>query len=273
VFPTTFRDRSEDFPAQPRRMTINHSNMRTATLVRQLVVPPLVRHIFPTPQRRSPMSDLFDLLHVGGEEKASRSKIIQTPKGEVFLRDFCPPSLVERLRVDDGMHAFARFPEREHELLLNIAKSPDCEVTLAHTHDGVIVGQVTLAPGDDWWQGFENVYEVSIEVSSNWRGAAIARHLLAFALELPALEDMILFAMGLSWHWDIEGMHIPLPRYRKLIAHLFGTQGFVEQSTTAPDISMEPGNIFLVRIGKRVDEHTAQRFLNRVNSVPEVIRT
>ncbi len=28
----------------------------------------------------------------------------------------------------------------------------------------------------------------------------IAQHLLAFALELDALEDMILFAMGLSWH-------------------------------------------------------------------------
>jgi len=60
VFPTTFRDQSEDFPAQPRRMTINHSNMRTATLVRQLVVPPPVRHIFPTPQRRSPMADLLE---------------------------------------------------------------------------------------------------------------------------------------------------------------------------------------------------------------------
>ncbi|MFL5659180.1 MAG: GNAT family N-acetyltransferase [Ktedonobacteraceae bacterium] len=271
-FPTTFEDRAEDFPPQPRRQVISRTNQQTVALVRHLVIPPPVRKAFPTPQRQSPMVDIFDLLHLKGSATPSRSKVLETPKGTLLLRDFCPPSLVEHLRADSGLKAFARFPEREHELLLNIARSPDCALTLAHTPSGEIVGQVTLAPGDEWWGELDNVYEVAIEVSSNWRGMHIAEQLLAFALELDALEDMILFAMGLSWHWDLEGMKVPLYRYRKLIARLFATQGFVEHATTEPDISMEPGNILLVRVGKNVDQHVVRQFFDHVMQKPSVTR-
>jgi len=263
-FPATFQDEPGDFPAQPRRWSIAHTNRRTAALVRQLLLPPAVRRAFPTGQRLSPMAGIIDLLHLRGAETPSRSKTLETPRGTLLLRDFCPPSLVERLRADDGLRAFARFPEREHELLLSIAKSPDCALTQAHTPGGDIVGEVTLAPGDEWWEGFENVYEVTIEISSHWRGNGIARHVLAFALELDALEDMILFAMGLSWHWDLEGLHLSLQRYRELIRHLFGTQGFVEHETTEPNIRMEPGNILLVRVGKNVDPNITNRFFKRL---------
>jgi hypothetical protein len=164
------------------------------------------------------------------------------------------------------LHAFARLPEREHQLLLDIAKSSDCALTLAHTPAGEIVGQVTIAPADEWWEGIDNLYEVAIEVSNNWRGARIARNMLAFALELDALEDMIFFAIGLSWHWDAEDLGISLYRYRQLIAHLFGTQGFVEYATTEPNVSMEPTNVLLARIGSRVDKRVANQFINRLLS-------
>ena len=142
------------------------------------------------------MTGLFDLLHIQGSERPSRSKTIKTSAGPVLLRDFCPPSLIERLAPDSGLHAFARVPEREHQLLLNIARNPDCVLTVAHTPAGVIVGQVTLAFGDEWWEGLENAFEVTIEVSSQWRGLGLARTMLAFALELDALEDMISFCDG-----------------------------------------------------------------------------
>ena len=92
-------------------------------------------------------------------------------------------------RSDSGLQAFTRVAEREHQLLLSIAKNPDCALTLAQTPEGVIVGQVTLAFGDEWWEGLENVYEVAIEVSSNWRGFGVARQLLSFALELARHGD------------------------------------------------------------------------------------
>jgi acetoin utilization deacetylase AcuC-like enzyme/GNAT superfamily N-acetyltransferase len=270
-FPTTFEDRPEDFHPQPHRLSISQTNQQTVAQVRQLVMSSPIRRAFPGPLRQSPMVDIFDLLHVQGSATPSRSKVLKTFKGTLLLRDFCPPSLVEHLHADSGLTAFARLPEREHDLLLKIAKSPDCALTLAHTPAGEIIGQVTLAPGDEWWGELENVYEVAIEVSSNWSGMGIAKKLLAFALELDALEEMILFALGLSWHWDLEGMKLPLYRYRRLIAHLFETQGFVEHETTEPDISREPGNILLVRVGKKVDQRVVRQFFNHVMQKPSFI--
>lgn len=269
-FPTSFQDRPADFPEQPRRWSISRANEHTVALVRQLVVPSAVRHAFPSPQRRSPLTGLFDLLHLRGTATPSRSKVLETEKGPLLLRDFCPPSLVERLTADSGLRAFARLPEREKQLLVGIARSPDCALALAHTPTGEIVGQVTIAPGDAWWEGIDNIYEVAIEVSSNWRGQKVAQNLLAFALELDALEDMILFAIGLSWHWDVEGLGISIYRYRELIAHLFETQGFVEYQTTEPNVSMEPANILLARVGNRVDQRVASQFYRRVLSSPNL---
>lgn len=126
------------------------------------------------------------------------------------------------------------------------------------------MGEVTVTFGDEWWEGVDDIYEVTIEVSSQWRNAGIASQLLAFALEVDTLEDIILFAMGLSWHWDMEGLGISEFQYRELIARLFASQGFVEYTTTEPDINMEPANILLVRIGKQVDPAVASRFLKRI---------
>ncbi len=271
-FPLMFMDRPEDFPAQPRRSSISSTNRHTAAVVRHLLIPPSVRQAFPSNRRRSPLAGLFDLLHLNREGTPSRIRTMNTDRSSVLLRDFCPPSFVERLKADSGLKTFARLPEREHKLLLNIARSPDCALTLAYTPAGEIIGEVTIAPADEWWEGIENVYEVAIEVSTNWRELGIARNMLAFALELDALEDMILFAIGLSWHWDVEGLGISLYRYRELISRLFATQSFTEYPTTEPNVSMEPANVLLVRIGKRVDQRIASRFLNRLLSSPNLSR-
>jgi GNAT superfamily N-acetyltransferase len=213
-----------------------------------------------------------DVLPITRTNTPSRTKVLETSTGTLVLRDFCPPSLVERLRAESGLHAFANRPEREHALLLDIASSPDCTLTLAYTAVGEIVGQVTLAPAEGWWEGVENLYEVAIEVSSNWRGKGVGHQLLAFALEMDALEEVILYAMGLSWHWDMEGLGISPRRYRKLITHLFAPHGFQEYQTAEPDISMEPANILLARIGKRVDQRVAAHFLHRLQSSPYAMR-
>ncbi|MGB8347379.1 MAG: GNAT family N-acetyltransferase [Ktedonobacteraceae bacterium] len=271
-FPTLFLDKPADFPASPRRWSISRTNRHTVALVRHLLLPSSLRQAFPTAHTRSPLAGLVDLLHIRGSDTPSRSVMIETTGGPLILRDFCPPSLVERLQPDSGLRTFARLPAREHQLLLGIARRPDCALTIAHTPAGEIVGEVTLAPGDSWWEGLDNVYEVAIEVSSHWRGCGLATRLLAFALELDALEDMLLFAEGLSWHWDIEGLGLSVYRYRELIAHLFATQGFTEQPTTEPNINLEPANIFLVRVGKRVDQRASAQFFNRMMSSPNMAR-
>jgi GNAT superfamily N-acetyltransferase len=193
---------------------------------------------------------------------------IQTSAGILYLRNHCPACFVESLTIDDGMRAFARRPEREHQLLVNIAGRGDSALTLAYTSEGKIVGQVTVAPADAWWNGLEHVCEAAIEVSSNCRRQGIAHQLLAFAGQQEELENMILLAMGLSWHWDIEGLGLNSAHYRELIARLFASQGFIEYVTSEPNIRMDPTNIFLARIGRNVDEQTINAFFNRLLTSP-----
>jgi GNAT superfamily N-acetyltransferase len=194
----------------------------------------------------------------------SRVKTFKTPAGPLFLRTCCTPSFVEGLKVDDGLRAFARLPEREHNLLLSIAQRPESRLALAYTAGGTIVGQVTLAPLDGWWQDITNAYEIAVEVSSGWRKLGIAHQLLTFALEIESLEEYLILGLGLSWHWDYAGLGITPFHYRELISRLFAVQGFTEYLTSEPNIRMDPANILVARLGNRLAEENINRFYQRL---------
>src|SRR6059058_3162933 len=136
----------------------------------------------------------------------SRRSTFETAAGPLILQSFCSPALVASLKAEGGLHAFAHFSEREHQLLLGIAERPDCALTLAYTPGGEIVGQVTLAPAYAWWQDIGNAYEIAVEVSAGWRKMGIAHHLLSLALEFESLEESLILGLGFSWHWDYAGL-------------------------------------------------------------------
>jgi GNAT superfamily N-acetyltransferase len=194
----------------------------------------------------------------------SRRVAIETAAGSLILHSFCPPSLVASLKPDHGLHAFARIPEREYQLLLGIAERPDCVLMLAYTPRGEIVGQVTLAPLDHWWHDIGNAYEIAVEVSTGWRRMGIAHHLLSFALEFESVEEYLIVGLGLSWHWDYAGLGITPSHYRELIARLFAAHGFSEYLTSEPNIRMDPANILLARLGSRFPEESMSRFFQRL---------
>src|SRR5947207_5479779 len=194
----------------------------------------------------------------------SRVKTYKTPAGPLFLRTCCTPSFVEGLKVDNGLRAFARLPEREHNLLLSIAQQPENRLTLAYTAEGTIVGQATLAPLDSWWQDISNAYEIAVEVSSSWRKLGIAHQLLTLALEFEFLEESLILGLGLSWHWDYAGLGITPFHYRELIARLFASHGFTEYLTSEPNIRMDPANILVARLGNRLAEESINRFFQRL---------
>ena len=194
----------------------------------------------------------------------SRRSTFETAAGPLILQSFCSPTLVASLKAEGGLHAFAHFSEREHQLLLGIAERPDCALTLAYTPGGEIVGQVTLAPADTWWQGVANTYELAIDVSSHWRRLGIARQLLSLALEHPVVEEMVLAAVGLSWHWDLKVSGLSPFRYRSLLAHILEPYHFFECLTDEPNVGMDPANILLVRIGKRVEQEVMDQLFQRM---------
>ena len=198
------------------------------------------------------------------ESIISPHQTIATPVGPIYLRHRCSSSLVESLRVDRGLCAFARLPEREHALLLGLARRSDSRLALAYTPAGEIVGQVTLTPADAWWEGLANTYEIAVEASSGWRKLGIARQLLALVFAQEALERHIILGMGLSWHWDTEGLGINRFRYRELVKQLFAPYDFVEYLTSEANIRMDPANILLVRLGRDVDHETLNHFFHRL---------
>lgn len=188
----------------------------------------------------------------------------KTPAGPVFLRSCCSPSFVEDLKADEGLRAFARLPEREHHLLLSIAQQPENRLTLAYTATGTIVGQASLAPLDHWWQDIGNAYEIAVEVSAGWRKLGIAHQLLSLALEFESVEECLVLGLGLSWHWDYEGLGISRFHYREMIARLFAAHGFAEYLTSEPNIRMDPANILVARLGSRLPEESMNRFFQHL---------
>ncbi len=193
-----------------------------------------------------------------------RRRGFETAAGPLILQSFCSPALVASLKAERGLHAFAHFPEREHQLLLGIAERPDSALTLAYTPDGEIVGQVTLAPADRWWQGVANTYEIAIEVSAHWRRLGIARQLLSLALGFDAVEEMILVALGLSWHWDFKGAGLSPFGYRFLLRHIFEPFGFYECMMDEPNVRMDPANLLLIRLGKDGEPEVINQLVQRI---------
>jgi acetoin utilization protein AcuA len=168
------------------------------------------------------------------------------------------------LKADEGLRAFARLPEREQQLLLSIARHPENRLTLAYTASGTIVGQVSLAPVDEGWQEIGNVYEIAVEVSSRWRELGIAHHLLALALAFETVEESLILALGLSWHWDYAELGMSPLHYRELIARLFAAHGFAEYLTADSNIRMDPANILLARLGSRITGESMNRFFQQL---------
>jgi hypothetical protein len=78
-----------------------------------------------------------------------RRSTFETAAGSLILHNFCAPSLVASLKADRGLHAFARVPEREHQLLLGIAEHSDCALTLAYTPIGEIIVGVDPDPANN----------------------------------------------------------------------------------------------------------------------------
>ncbi len=182
-------------------------------------------------------------------------QLLDTKAGPLFLQD---------LSAESGLHVFACFPEREYQLLLALAKRPDTKLTLAYTPGREIVGQVTLVPAAGWWQDLEFTYEMSLEISSSWRRMGIARQLVTGALQHEVVEELIILGLGLRWHWDTEGLGLNPVRYRALLARTAAAYGFSEYLTSEPNISADPTNILLARIGKGVNQKRINQFVERL---------
>jgi acetoin utilization deacetylase AcuC-like enzyme/GNAT superfamily N-acetyltransferase len=264
--PRAFLDDPDDFPPKPRRAEIERHNRRVVAQARRLFLPAQVRQAFPAVRPEAPGTDVRQLLGLVGRPPEARTKTLETPKGQVLLSDWCSPAQVEQLRPDEVLRSFLRSPDREQALLKRISERPDSELVLAHTPDGLLIGQVSISAAEGWWDGIGDLYEVAIEVSSNWRKLGLASELLMFALEPEYFEHVILLALGYAWHWDLEETGLGSMGYSKMIRGLFQKVGFEPMHASEPNLHLDPANVFLARIGANAHSGVVALFRTRLGS-------
>lgn len=72
---------------------------------------------------------------------------------------------------------------------------------------------MSICAAEDWWEGIPDLYEVAIEVSTTWRQLGLSKALLQFSLEPDSVEEVILYALGFAWHWNLDGVGMGSMRY------------------------------------------------------------
>jgi acetoin utilization protein AcuA len=201
--------------------------------------------------------------------KKSRQEEIRyaTPVGDLRIRSFCPPEEIRRyaFSAQFGSHAQYRPLYTRRESLEQNSAQPDANVSLAVTDDDRIVGFGVLAypeRGERWAQLEPKVMmEVkAIEVSRRWRSLGVAREIMGMLLRHPQVEEKIVYMVGYSWTWDLEGSGRTAQEYRRLLIRLFEPFGFVELQTNEPNICLKPENIFMGRLGDQVTTEVQHAF-------------
>jgi len=192
---------------------------------------------------------------------------LQTSKGSVRICSHCRPPEIRTYVFDSqfGVHAHFKSLYTRRESLEKIAGLPDADVTLALTGAGHIIGFGVLAypeAGERWSQlGPYLMMEIkAIEVTRDWRSAGVARRIIRTMLDQPLVEEKIVYMVGYSWTWDLDGTGKSAAEYRHMLIQLFEPYGFQEVQTNEPNLCLKPENIMLARIGRGVTREQQENF-------------
>ena len=190
-----------------------------------------------------------------------------TPLGRVRIRSFCTPDEIGRYDFEDEFAVYGHYKSlyTRREGLEKYAAKPDANVVLALAHNNHIVGFGVLAypdPGERWLDlGAGIMIEINaVEVCRSWRSAGIAAQIVKMMLAHPLIEDKIVYLVGYSWTWDLEGTEMTAPQYRRILIKLFESHDFQEFRTNEPNVCLKPENLFMCRIGKNIPEKILDRF-------------
>ena len=190
-----------------------------------------------------------------------------TEQGPVLVRSHVSPEEIRALSFCMGTKDFARYRPliSDRESLIRAASARDTNVTLAIEEGKRIVGAGILEPprGEDRWSrlGKDVMMEVSIiEMGRPWRGRKLAEHILRLLADHPARESRILYMVGYSWTWDLDGSGLTAMAYRDMLIRLFTGEGFRIFQTNDPNVTLRPENLFMARVGADVPEAVQKRF-------------
>ena len=198
----------------------------------------------------------------------SNTVVIQTPNGDrLTVRSFCSLELIRQSEFDAQFSVHAQYKSLyiNRKSLEACASLPDANVTLALTDTSRIVGFGVLVPpepGERWAaMGPGAIMEVkAVEVGRSWRGAGIARNIMQLLMKHPRIEELIVYMVGYSWTWDLDGEGLSAVEYRQKLIALFSRFDFLELPTNEPNVALRPENLFMSRIGECVSTRRQQQF-------------
>jgi len=189
------------------------------------------------------------------------------PAAKLRIRCGCTPDEIRGYTFDQQFGTYAQFRSlyTKRETLEKIADHEGANVVLALTEADHIIGFGVLdypEPNERWTRlGPRLMMEVkAIEVCRDWRAAHIANGILGMLLSHPLLEKMIVYMVGYSWTWDLDGTGKTAQEYRNLLLHLFSSHGFIEMQTNEPNICLKPENLFMARVGKKLSDEIVHEF-------------
>lgn len=192
----------------------------------------------------------------------------QSPSNpDIHIRSFCKPEEIRRYTFDGqfGTHAQYKSLYTKKESLETHTTQLNANVTLALEGENIIGFGVLNHPDDgDRWQEMASpglMMEVkAIEICRRFRSSGIATSILNLLLTSPSVESMIIYMVGYSWTWDLDGTGKSALAYRTMLIRLFEPFGFQELQTNEPNICLKPENLFMARIGQGVSQENKKKF-------------
>ena len=125
---------------------------------------------------------------------------------------FCKPTKIRQGTFDHkfAYHAHYKSLYISRELLKKSAEQSDANIVLTLAEQNHIIGYAVLAypdSGERWADlGAGIMMELqAIEVYRSWRSLEIRSAILKMLVACPQIEDKIVYMVGYSWAWDLNG--------------------------------------------------------------------
>ncbi|MFZ3045471.1 MAG: hypothetical protein WA151_06120 [Desulfatirhabdiaceae bacterium] len=197
----------------------------------------------------------------------SEQRVIHTRNGRITIRSFCTPEMIRECTFESQFGIYPRYKSlyTRRESLESLALEPGANIVLAITDEHHIVGFGLLVhpdPDERWSRlGHGVMIELkAIEICRDWRSTGIAKPIVEMMLTHPRIEDMIVYLVGYSWTWDLDGSAQSAQEYRRKLFQLFEPFGFQEFQTNDPNICLKPENMLMARIGSRISSQIQNQF-------------
>lgn len=188
---------------------------------------------------------------------------LKTSHGTITVEGPVSAETLKGLYFHEDLKAF-RPAKEQKKAVTEIAKLDEGRIIIARNKDTVI-GYVTYVypdPLERWSEGnMENLLELgAIEVIPDYRNFKVGKTLLKVSMMDDAMEDYIIITTEYYWHWDLKGTKLSVWDYRKIMEKMMNAGDLEYMATDDPEISSHPANCLMVRIGKRIDMDSVQRF-------------